>query len=140
MTEYVRRIQRIDDKIESDEFESGRAEIIFRYLQYDDDDESRQLGRGWYDIIKKDDYTMYVTRDLHQARAIAIIISAFRMDPPMERDGKVPYSIAQAGSAEMAVYLYGGVMFDSDDICKIMNISEETLKKYVRRVEKRFNE
>ena len=138
MTEYVRRIERISDKIESDEFESGSVEIIYRYLQYNDD-ESKRYGRGWYDVINKDNYTLYITRDLHQARAIAIIISAYRFKPPTKKDGKVPYSIAQAGSAETAVYLYGGVMFGAENVCKIIDITEETLKKYVRRVEKRLS-
>jgi hypothetical protein len=117
---------------------SDRIDFIRKYRRFDS--RGRYVGKWAVDVVDKDAYQAYTASDYYQARAIQIAIVAFGIDPPDTDDGRVPISIAQSGNATIAVYLYGGVMRDAEDVCEVMDISEDTLKKYVRRLEKRFGE
>jgi hypothetical protein len=117
---------------------SDRIELVYRYRRYDD--EGRFDPTWAIDVVDKDTYQAYTAHNHYQARAVQIAIVAYQLNPPDKNDGRVPIDIAQSGSTAIAVYLYGGVMMNAEDVCETMDITLDTLTKYVRRVEKRLTD
>lgn len=86
-------------------------------------------------IIDHENEENYAVESNYQARAFTVVTKSYEIEPPEQKDGLIPVDVALSGNPDIAVYLHGGLLYSSEEVCEIMDVSIETLYKYITRVE-----
>jgi hypothetical protein len=64
------------------------------------------------------------------------LIECYDIKPRQEYGDSIPLEIALDGKPSIVVYLCGARDYDISEVAEIMDISEDTVKKYIMRIEK----
>lgn len=110
---------------------SDRVEISVQYKQFDM--LQGNVGKTRIEIYNdRGGYKSYANTK-YVARAIRILIERYDITPQHQKGDNIPLELALEGRPSIAVYLCGACDYDIAEVAEGMNVSEETVKKYVMR-------
>jgi hypothetical protein len=112
---------------------SDRVSVFIKYKQFDRI--SKLVEERRIEVLDKQISQRQTAENRYIARSIRLLIDTFDIKPRYERGSDIPVEIALEGNPSIAVYLCGVLNYDITQVAKKMGITEETVKKYILRLE-----
>jgi hypothetical protein len=112
---------------------SERVRICIKYKQFDRISELTEERR--IEVVNKQIGQNQSTENRYVARSIRLLIDRYGIRPRYEHGDSIPVEIALDGRPSIAVYLCGALDYDIDEVAEKMDVTAETIEKYVMRFE-----
>ncbi|SMP14414.1 hypothetical protein [Halobellus salinus] len=87
-----------------------------------------------YRTIDRDTGKEYISESRVQALAVGILIENYGIDPEEHNSDCIPIEIVTDSNPAIVAYLLGALGYSRRDVCQILDISNQTVAKYIARM------
>ena len=113
---------------------SDRVTIFVKYKRFDEYREEL-VGEKRIEILDNQINQRQSAETRYIARSIRLLIDRYDIKPRYERGDSIPIEIALDGRPSIAVYLCGAVGHSIAETAEKMDVTKETVEKYILRLE-----